>query len=361
MGFAVLDSLWPKREESVMENRPLAQYPEVSLSSIANNSWMVDYESYVKDQFAFRDTWIDTKSISESVLLKKENNDILFGSDDYLFAKEWHIDDMNRYENNKNALAKFAERHTTNLSVMIVPSSSNILSDKLPAYAPMLDENAYLDEILAQTAAAGANVIDVRDKLLENKDEYIYYMTDHHWTAEGAYIAYEQFATANGLALFNPDNYTAVEVTDFLGTHFSKSRNIDVVPDTMTYYDIENNLSVQQRDGQETTMQDGPVYDYAMFDERDKYAAYLRGNNGYSVLDGDGEGKILVIKDSYANSFIPYLVASYDEIAIVDYRVNLTPIDTLLRETGYEEVLFLYSFDSFISDTYFGSKIVSAS
>lgn len=74
---------------------------------------------------------------------------------------------------------------------MIVPSASLVLKDKLPANAPGLDENAHLDEIYAAAQAAGGNPYDMREVLGAHADEYIYYRTDHHWTAQGAWYAYE--------------------------------------------------------------------------------------------------------------------------------------------------------------------------
>ncbi len=362
MGFFIFDGLLPSKEVSELENRPLSQFPDITFDTLANNTWMVNYESYVKDQFAFRDSWINVKSITENVLLKTENNDILYGDDNYLFAKNWGINDLKRYNNNVSALVRMSENLKGNASIMIVPSSSNILSEKLPVGAPMIDENAYLDDIFNQVENAGANVIDIRDVLNENEQDYIYYRTDHHWTINGAFLAYEYYANLHNLNVFDKDKYDKINVEDFLGTHYSKARNVNVVADTLSYYDIDNNLSVLSIDSQgNKTYENGSIYDELMFDERDKYAAFLRGNNGYSVIDGDGEGKILVVKDSYANSFIPFLTASYEQIGIVDFRENRDTLYTIMEQENYEDVLFLYSFDAFSQDIYVGSKIVGTS
>ncbi len=361
IGFFIFDSLLPSKEYSQEENRNLQQYPAVTINSLANNSWMVDYEDYVKDQFALRDSWISLKSNVESFLLKTENNDILFGKDDYLFTKTWSINDETRYENNVYALVKMAQRIGENANIMIIPSASNILSEKLPQNVPLIDENYYLDDIFAQLETTSANVIDVRDTLNEHEDDYIFYRTDHHWTSEGAFLSYEYYANLKGKEVFNKSSTPYVNVEDFYGTHYSKARNSNVVPDTLTYYELDNNLDVLRTDeNMETYYEPGPIYDISKFEQRDKYAAFLRGNNGYSVLSGSGEGKILVVKDSYANCFIPYLTASYEQIGIVDFRENRMPLDDIMESEGFDEVLFLYSFDAFISDLYFGSAIVGS-
>ena len=84
----------------------------------------------------------------------------------------------------------------------------------------------------------------------------------------------------------------------------------------------------------------------------DKYAMFLHGNNGLSRVQGDGTGKILVIKDSYANCFVPYLTANYADIDVVDFRNYNFGLDQLIADNDYDQILVLYSFDSFKSDPY---------
>lgn len=357
IGFSVFDAWYPKRPFSELENRTLQQYPTISLSGVLDNSWMVKYEAYVKDQFALRDNWIELKSLSETASLKTENNDILFGKDNYLFKKTLAVN--SRFDTNLGALERFTQRHAGQVDVMIVPSASTVLTSLLPAYASIANENEYLDKIFS-TVGSTANVYDMREVLSQHSGEYIYYRTDHHWTALGAFYAYEQYASANGKPVFDRGASEAVEVPDFYGTSYSSARRIGAIADTITYYNLSNVMTVfnTQTDGS-VTQETGTLYDTEKFATRDKYAAFLRGNNGYSEVQGNGEGSILVVKDSYANSFIPYLTADYAKIGVVDFRANLTKIDKIMQDGGYDKVLFLYSFDGFSSDTYFGSKIAS--
>ena len=88
-----------------------------------------------------------------------------------------------------------------------------------------------------------AAVYDLRKTLRAHGDEYIFYRTDHHWTSEGAYLAYEQFAGSKGLPLFDRSAANEKKVENFYGTSYSKARNYDVVPDTITYYDLPNQLT----------------------------------------------------------------------------------------------------------------------
>ena len=357
--FSILDALWHKREFSELENRKLMQPPKLTLAGVLSKDdpWMAKYTEYTKDQFIFRDGWIDLKSRAEAMLLKTENNGIWFGKDNYLFPKFLAVGE--RFEKNLDAVERMAQRHPGKVSVMIAPSSSLVLSEKLPWQAPVADEDIYHDSIVERLSGQAA-VYDLRKTLRAHGDEYIFYRTDHHWTSEGAYLAYEQFAGSKGLPLFDRSAADAKKVENFYGTSYSKARNYDVVPDTITYYDLPNQLTVYtaNADGSESG-ETGPLYNTADFETRDKYKAFLRGNNGYSVLEGNGTGSILIIKDSYANAFIPYLVEDYASIGIVDFRYLNKKVDSLIERGGYDEILVLFSFQGFMDDMTLAAKIAT--
>ena len=94
------------------------------------------------------------------------------------------------------------------------------------------------------------------------------------------------------------------------------------------------------------------LYETDKLSTRDKYAMFLYGNNGFSRIEGEGEGKVLVVKDSYANCFVPFLTADYAQIDVVDLRsLKGATVDSLIAENSYDDVLVLYNFQSFSSDT----------
>ena len=234
---------------------------------------------------------------------------------------------------------------------MLAPSASVIYPEKLPANAPMLDEGAYLDDIFAKIAET-AQVVDIRDCLTAAKDEYIYYRNDHHWTTLGAYKAYEEFCKQKGFVPFDISAHTAIEVKGFYGTHYGASRYYGAFGDTLTYYELPNQQTLYTLKGETFTAEKtADLYDYDALDTHDMYAAFLHGNGGYSVIEGSGKGSVLVIKDSYANCFVPFLTENYSKIGVVDLRNLSYSIDKLMKDDSYDEVLILYNFASFKSDT----------
>ncbi len=337
--YALFDSFAEERSFSDLENRVLTTMPNFSWQELLNNEYTPKFESYVNDQFLLRDSWIDLKSRLEWILTKVENNGVLYGDNDQLYAKLFSVDE-DQLNKNLNALFEFTEREGEKVSVMIAPVASNILKEGLPAHPPMIDEDALIDNIYEHTQSA--NIIDVREVLKEHSDEYIYYRTDHHWTTYGAYLAYLEYAKERDLTAFNIEDYTAVSTDGFFGTNFSKCKYFAAVPDVLTYYDIDNKMLL---DDQELSL-----YDTAKLTTVDKYATFLHGNYGFITVNGDGEGSVLVVKDSYANSFIPFLTASYEQIDVIDFRIYNNSVSQLMDQNNYDDVLILYNSTTFAED-----------
>lgn len=353
-GVMFLDFLIPDRETSELENTTLQQKPSLSLTGLLQNQWTAEYADYLKDQFPFRDGLISMQNRTESLIFHKtELSGILIGKSGRLYTKQFALTENEKAQIPKNiaAIKQFSSRHADQVSVLIAPSASLIYPDDLPYFSPMLNEGEILDQIFSELNSV-ANIIDVRDTMASNKHEYIYYNTDHHWTTHGAYLAYIQFCNQNNLQPFDISFHNAVEVKNFYGTHYSASRYYDASPDTIIYYELGNQETIYNVVGEDNLeiSKTCDLYDYDVFDTRDKYAAFLHGNNGYSTIVGDGTGNILVIKDSYANCFIPFLTANYKKIGVVDLRNFAYSIDSLMKSEEYDHVLILYSFASFKSD-----------
>ena len=270
-----------------------------------------------------------------------------------MFARRYRVLPSEEKTWNKNlaAVSSLSERCPGKVSFMLVPSASTVYPEKLPLAAPQMDEEARINE--AANVVQGGHFINVLPALYDHKDEYLYYRTDHHWTTLGAYYAYEAFCKELGLTPFDRAAHEPITVTDFQGTHYSATRLWNVENDEITYYPLDSLMTIYKITGEaayepETTEN---IVNMQKFDTRDKYAAFLDGNNGYSTIEGRGTGSILVVKDSYANSFVPYLTENYAKIGVVDFRNFKYGLDSTIEKEGYDEVLVLYNFQTFIADT----------
>ena len=358
LGLFVLDLVTPDRAYSELENTTLAQRPKLTAPTADGlNNYFTGYTKYIKDQVFGRDEWISLQSFVETALFQKtENGGILLGKEHQMFPRTYSLlsSETRALPKNTAALESLCQRYPGKVNVMLVPAASVIYPENVPAGAPLLNEEPYLDQLSSAVQAAGGRFVDVRDPLRSHKDEYLYYRTDHHWTSLGAYYAYSQLCEALGLTPFDPAAHTALTRDGFYGTHYSKARTWNAVPDTITYYELQNALTIWNvtGPGQPTEGTTTGLYDTDKLNVYDKYAMFLHGNNGLSRVEGDGSGKILVIKDSYANCFVPYLTANYAAVDVVDFRNYNYGLDQLIADNDYDQILVLYSFDSFKGDPY---------
>ena len=339
---SVADWFSPQYEFSDLENRYLSDFPKFSLKALFDNEYTPLIEDFTEDHFIKRNSWISLKSISETVLGKGENNGIVYGKDGYQFTKVLNADYTQRMKNIA-AIVQFMDNNPdVNINVLLAPTAPSVMTDKVKPGSPVNDAEGVITQL--NEAIGSENVVDVRETLKAHSDEYIYYRTDHHWTTLGAYYAYADYMTAIGRVPQSLDSFEFEYVEDFIGTHYSKSKNFNVEADTLSYIRNDSQMDVLG--------EVGSIYDYEKLETRDKYAMFLRGNNSFSSIKGTGEGKILVIKDSYANCFVPFLTGDFEQIDVIDLRFYKQSVKQLIQQEGYEEVLILYNSETIDTDMY---------
>ena len=158
LGLFALDLITPDRAYSEMENTTLSQRPALTqLSAKGLNSYFTAYTKYVKDQVFGRDEWISLQSVVETTLLQKEQNGgILLGKEHMMFPRTFSLlDSENRtLPKNTAAVEALCQRHPGKVDVLLAPAASVIYPENVPANAPLLDEDAYLDQLSAAVQAA---------------------------------------------------------------------------------------------------------------------------------------------------------------------------------------------------------------
>ena len=333
------------------ENRVLAQMPSFSLASAADGSFMTDAEDYVADQFAFRNSWITIKLNIDRLLGKNESNGVYIGSSSQLFEIP-DEPDSEEVSKNLEAISSFAARHAgINTYVSLVPTACAVLTDKLPSNAPLHDE---LGDIAADQAAlsTATTFIDVTENLKAHSEEYIYYRNDHHWTSLGARYAFETIAPYMGIDV-STAQYTTYTVADsFYGTLsskcglYDKADSVDIYVNTADYDYVVNYVD----EGRKTAS----IYDSSKLDQRDKYEVFFGGNTSRIDIETttSNSRSLLIIKDSYANCFVQFLLPYFQNITIVDPRYYSDNIDNLISNNSVTDILFLYNINTFNGDRY---------
>ena len=361
--FLVANAVSPDRAFSQVENRNLQQLPEVDLGTpeklfkdgnFFNGQFMRDFETYTTDQFVGRDMWVDLKARTERALGKKENNDVYFAADGTLIT-HFTQPDADDVAKNLDYVNSFVANMDIPVVFSLIPTQACIWADRLPEGAP----NASQTDLMAQAqgAVTGATWADVYTPLMEHKDEDIFYRTDHHWTSLGAYYGYTGLAGALGYDPVPLSDYTpTVRSTEFYGTVFSSSGVRWVKPDTITTYVPDDGITVVSHtydNSGNPVEEQRALYVESFLSVKDKYSMFLGGNQSLGVVTNtnnpDGP-KLLIIRDSYADSLVPFLTAHYSEIHLIDPRYYHLSVKDYVEQNGIDQALVLYSVPNFVTD-----------
>lgn len=350
----ILSIVLPDRGFSEKENRVLSSLPHLNGSQIASGGFEKQFETYENDQFPLRDMWITLKATTDRLMGKVEENGVYLGKNGYLM-EGFNAPPQTQYDATVNAMTAFAQKHSDlKQYALIAPNSVNILKSKLPAFAPADDQNPWINNLKDSLTSAGVTFIDIRDTFTDHKTEDLYYHTDHHWTTLGAYYAYLQAAAVMGIDT-SSDSYDKAPVSQtFKGTLSAKSGFRSGETDELDVFlpNGDNTLSsvVNYVDEQKKS---ASFYDTSKLNTRDKYALFFGGNHAQIKISTPTESNntLLVLKDSYANSFVPFLAQHYRKIIMIDPRYYYGDLEQLLQVENVQEVLYLYNANTFFADT----------
>ena len=350
LALPIITFVLPKADFSPMENRTLAAFPKFSTKTVFDRSFMNGLEKWFSDHFVGRDTWVGAKGQIEYAIGKRENNSIFLC--DNRFIEDIAEPDMEKTQANIDGIKAFVENNKMPTYIMLVPTAADICRDYLPANAQTWDQRKYIKEVSKQLTGI-ANEIDVYKPLYEARDSYIYYRTDHHWTTLGAYYAFAEAGKRMGFYASYLRGYNMENVShDFYGTLYSKAGYRNITPDTIslaTLRGYENaKVKVSIFDGKETKQYDS-LYFRENLKTKDQYLMFLGENQPVIDITTDVKnGKSLVIfKDSYANSLVPYLTNYYSRITMVDLRYINVRFSELVDVSQYDQALLVYNVDTF--------------
>ena len=253
-----------------------------------------------------------------------------------------------KYQSTVNAVADSLSG-VSQVYAMAIPLSSGItLPDELFSDIPGSDQAQAEKDILA---GMGQNVktIPLHDVMMSHRTEYIYFRTDHHWTALGAYYAYVQFCTAKGITPHNLSDYEVSQFPGFLGSFYNDGGKPDAMkndPDTVNaYHPVSATASMKYGDNENSTLTGGQViFDESTASASLKYGTFIMGDNPFTGIENpevsNGESCI-VVKESFGNAFVPFLVDHYQTVYVVDYRYYSGSVTQLARDKGVKDVLFV--------------------
>ena len=347
-GFFVLNLALRDRGYSPIERRNLAQSPAFTVERMLSGAFESDAESYITDQFAFRDQWIALKALCVTLSGQRENNGVYVCGDTLI--ERVAPAQAERLEANARAINRLVSEADAPVYLTLLPTAACVWADKLPRGAPTADEAALFELIAGQTDAV---YVDTLAALEAHRGEAVYYRTDHHWTSLGAYYGSAALLSALNLEIRDRDAFSPVAVTeDFRGTLYAKAPVRSVKPDQIELWVEDPGVSVACVEGSDTVP--GSLYDMTKPHGDDPYAVFLGGNRPLTVIKTGREGqKLLIVRDSYADSEAPFLIDSFSEIHLIDLRYYRSGVAEYAKEHGIDLIVISYSIRNYLTDTNF--------
>ncbi|MCD7810752.1 MAG: hypothetical protein LUG91_02705 [Ruminococcus sp.] len=348
LAFLAVTIVREKGKMSYQENRELAQMPEISAASLLDGSYFDELGTYLSDHFAGRSHWIYVKGEIDAEVGESIVNGVFIADNMLLSTSSCEIDNV---EDIAAAFNEYTASYSGSVYLVAVPSSSGVYSELLPDYLENDTEKQQIDSLYSQLDSS-IRTIDAYNILKMLNENYIYYRNDSKWTSYGAYCVYRTVIQKLGFIPTAYDKYTIEHITgDFRGNLYNITQYNGVKADMLDIYNYADGAEVTECTGYNA---EGKSFEMELYDRSaiyscDMYNLYL----GEAVpmikisTSVNNDKKLLVIKDSTADCFIPFLIQHYSEIAVISPECLTDGMSTLLNKNGYEQTLFLFGTDQF--------------
>ena len=342
-------------EFSQTENRTMAQFPKLNAKDLVTKADATDsqnvlqnkIEDYLSDQFFCRTGFMKTYALASRTLGRTDYNGV------YVCDDDWLIEVYNEPENtekNTERLAKTVaalKNAGVDTTFILVPTAVSMYPEVLPANVHGAEGQKEVYNYMY--SRVGADTVDAWKVLEEEKKNglQLYYKTDHHWTTDAAYAVYTAFCEKKGFEPVGKNSFSIKEVSDsFYGTVYSKSLNPGQPADVIkAYLQDMTGISVSYMADPDADSLYAEKYLYV----KDKYSYFLNGIQPMITVTNSNvtNGRtLLVVKDSFANCFAPFLINHYEKVIILDtryYRMGVTPS---VSAYGVTDCLFLFNLNT---------------
>lgn len=345
-----LNIIIPDHKQSETENRPLQTFPAWNTEHVLSGQYTKDLNTWFSDQFVCRDQNIHIKYLIQKTFGIKEIQDVFLTKQGLI--EKTAKPNKEQLQRNLNAINTFKQNNPElNVGFVTSPNAVSIKKEYLPKYAVTLNQDKQIDNIYSQLDDSIVK-IDLRNTLRKHKDEYLYYKTDHHWTSLASYYAYQDIAKAFNLETTKQSDYTIYPVTtNFEGTLANKTGSVNI-KDEIDIYVPKDTCDYVITD-ESTNKKSRTIYHSDALETKDQYTVFMGGNKALFHINVDNNSKkhLLLIKDSYANSLIPFLIPQYASITVIDARYYFEDYTRLIKDDLITDVLFMNNANTFVQDT----------
>ena len=340
------------------ENRSMSPMPKLNHESVFSGEFASDFESYLGDNVGLRSNLTSmSKSLNGSRGITNELGSVVLTDNDIgtgttikvtlLLVKDTVMVVFARDRETEklyiDAINTLAENLPENIKLynMLIPTQ---LEFREPIYKNVQDDQIEAIKDVYSKYNERVNTVNIYDILSEHSDEYVYFRTDHHWTQLGAYYAYRAFADTAGVDAVDADDYDVHDIEGVYGYLYDRVNmdEADKRPDTVEWYDLDENetINVTWYDEEELAPHEGMMY------RNDQHGYTFFFGSDFPLLKMENtaipDGKtIVIIKDSFANAFAPWLAKSYKRVILVDPRTYPGKIEDVVEEFNPDEVMVM--------------------
>lgn len=229
----------------------------------------------------------------------------------------------------------------TTVSVVVSPVSAMVI-DNASVKAKIPDQGKIMDD-MAALADPSINFVDTYSEMYAHRNEYLFFKSDHHWTARGAYYAYRAFAASRDLTPTELDDFDYKIINDnYHGSMYSFTGDARV----KNFTDTIEAFVTRKKVTMTITGQNGATYTYhsPIVESNRTYVTFIAGDNPYTVInvpENPQDKNVLVLKDSFGNAFVPYLCEHFGNIIVVDTRYTTMNIYEQLKDYGLTDIIFV--------------------
>ncbi len=353
---------------STIENRTLETLPDYSFEALQSGTFFKDFDQFFGDNFIYREQFvalgqdlhnlrgiqsedslqlIDTygDNTFDEVNVELENEDpvtILFKDNIALTLHKFYPEKAKKYA---NALNQFGSTLDSTVQIYSILIPDRIEFEKDPQLKALSNSEKETIAYVNQYLDPRIQPIDIYNMLSTHSDEYLFFKTDHHWTALGAYYGYSAFISALGETPLPLTDYDVKRYENFLGSRYALNTNLEKNPDYVDVYEYKHYDTLSFGIFSQEVYRDYPLLDRSFVDQQNIYGVFMGGDHPLARItsSNDSNKKILIIKDSYGNAFTPFIAPHYEETYIVDPRyVNEDfDINAFIVDSAITEVLFI--------------------
>lgn len=342
----------PKQAFSEKEKRYLAEKPVLSGENLLSGELDDQIEEYMSDHIPGRNLFVGINAYADLLLGRQTTKDVRLLHDGRIVEAPvaWN---QQTVEKNMKAVSDFAAQLGRDVNLLIVPSAGWASVEREVRGLDLFSREEYPDEAYIRDiyAMAGEQVrtLDVLELLRGREDRF--YRTDHHWNSRGAYAVYRFCMESLERDFIPEDAFTVEAVPGFQGSTYTRSGLWLTPGEELELWHGPSALTVTN--GETETVHEGVFYRERL-QESDKYTVFLDGNHSIVRIDNPdrkGSGKLLVIRDSYANSLGCFLAESYETVVLVDLRYYKKAVSELYAQEEFTDILICYCIGNFMTDT----------